>query len=175
MWINVQFRRGSGGLVAERGYYNYATATLTTGDTKVYEALHGPDAAMALLTGLPEAPSFHFALNNKIYKDNRIPPRGYEDAAFEAGQAQPVGASYADGQHWDDTAYPIPVGADYAVVSVYHQTTSKEYIEFLRDENTTDSKGDIAYDEWDLAGRSKPVLMDRRSISFLPGKILPKE
>jgi hypothetical protein len=175
MWINVKFHAGHGALVAERGAYDSLTATLTTADTKVYEVLHGPDANMALLTGLPEEASFHFALNNKIYKDNRIPPRGFTNAAFEAGQAHPVGATYADGQYWDDTSFAIPAGAAYAVVSVYHQTTSKEYIEFLQSENVTDSKGDIAYDEWDLAGQSKPVLMDRRTISFLGSKILPKQ
>jgi hypothetical protein len=174
MWINVKFHRAHGGLLLEHGYYDEATATLTTGDTKVYEVLHGLDANMALATGLPEAPSFHFALNNKIYKDNRIPPRGFANAAFEAGQAQPVGATYADGQYWDDTAFPIPSGAAYAVVSVYHQTTSREYIEFLRDTNVTDSRGDIAYDEWSLAGRSRPVLMDRRTFSFGPGKVWPQ-
>ena len=170
MWINVQFFGPHDTLIAERGHYDYATADLTTGDTKVYEILHGLDSAMATLTGLPAGESFHFGLNNTIVKDNRIPPRGFDNAAFEAGQAQPVGASYGDGQYWDDTAFAIPTGASYAIVSVYHQTTSKEYIEFLQSENTTDSKGDIAHDEWTAAGMSRPVLMDRRSISFPPQK-----
>ena len=92
--------------------------------------------------------------------------------AFEAGQAQPVGASYADGQYWDDTAFAIPVGATHAIVSVYHQTSSREYMEFLRDTNTTDNKGQIAYDEWVAAGKSRPVLMDRRAFTF-GAKVLP--
>jgi hypothetical protein len=56
---------------------------------------------------------------------------------------------------------------------VYHQTTSKEYIEFLRDSNATDGKGQIAYDEWVNAGMSKPVLMDRGTIAFTPRFVLP--
>ena len=174
MWINVQFKNYSGALVAERGHYDAVTADLTTGDTKVYEIKHGLDAAMATLTGLPAGESFHFALDNTIVKDNRIPPRGFANAAFEAGQAQPVGASYSDGQYWDDTAFTIPAGADYAIVSVYHQTSSKEYIEFLRDENTTDSKGDIVHDQWVAAGMSAPVLMDRRAFRFTDSKLLAK-
>lgn len=166
MWINVKFKTYAGALLEEHGYYDEAAAELTTGDTKVYEALHGLDAAMATLTGLPAGESFHFALNNTIVKDNRIPPRGFDNAAFEAGQAHPVGATYADGQYWDDTAFPIPVGAEFAVVSVYHQTSSKEYIEFLRDENTTDNKGDIVHDQWVAAGMSAPVLMDRKWFRF---------
>jgi hypothetical protein len=168
MWINVKFRTYAGVLLAERGHYDAISADLTTGDTKVYAVEHGLDAAMATLTGLPAGASFHFALNNTVVKDNRIPPRGFVNAAFEAGQAQPVGATYADGQYWDDTAFAIPVGADYAVVSVYHQTSSKEYIEFLRDENTTDNKGNIVHDQWVAAGMSAPVLMDRRGFRFGP-------
>ena len=174
MWINVRFYGAGNALIQEHGHYDYPTATLTTVDTKVYELLAGPDANMAALTGLPAAPSFHFALANKVYQDNRIPPRGFAHAAFEAGQVQPVGATYADGQYWDDTAFPIPLGAQRAVVSVYHQTSSKEYIEFLRDENTTDGKGQIAHDEWVAAGRSKPVLMDRRTFVFGPYNVLPR-
>ena len=173
MWLNVRFfaRRN---LLAEHGHYDYATAELTTGDTKVYEIVEGLDAAMATLTGLSAGASFHTAVNNTIVKDNRIPPRGFDNAAFEAGQAQVVGASYADGQYWDETTFPIPVGATHAIVTVYHQTTSKEYIEFLRDTNTTDGKGDIAYDEWVLAGMSKPVRMDRATVVFTPRHVLPK-
>jgi len=173
MWINVKFYGPHDVLVAERGHYDFASADLTTSDTKVYEIQHGLDANMAALTGHAEAASFHLALNNKLYKDNRIPPRGFTNAAFEAGQAQPVGASYADGQYWDDTSFAIPAGASYATVSVYHQTTSKEYIDFLHTENVTDSKGDIAYDQWVAAGRSRPVLMDRRTLAFASPHVLP--
>lgn len=173
MWLNVKFYDASDALLAERGHYDSTTATLTTADTKVYEIRHGLDAAMATTTGLPAGMSFHFVLNNTIEKDNRIPPRGFTNAAFEAGQAQVVGATYADGQYWDDTSFAIPAGAAYAVVSVYHQTTSREYIEFLRDTNTTDGKGQIAYDEWFVAGKSRPVLMDRRTFAFASPKVRP--
>jgi hypothetical protein len=175
MWLNVKFYDADDALLAERGHYDYSSATLTTGDTEVYEIRHGLDAAMAALTGLPSGASFHFALNNTIVKDNRIPPRGFTNAAFEAGQAQVVGASYSDGQYWDDTSFAIPVGASYAIVSVYYQTSSKEYVEFLDTTNVTDTKGDIVYDEWVAAGMSRPVLMDRRTIAFASPKILPKK
>jgi hypothetical protein len=172
MWLEVKFYARTE-LIAEHGHYNHAAAELTTGDTKVYELVHGLDELMAARTGLPAGPSFHFVLNNEIQKDNRIPPRGFDNAAFAAGQAAPVAAIYADGQYWDDTAFPIPAGATHATVAVYHQTTSKEYIEFLRDANTTDDTGDIAYDEWVAAGMSKPVLMDRGTLVFTPRHVLP--
>lgn len=147
MWINVQFLDAQDAIIAERGAYDFVTADLTTGDTKVYEAHHGLDAYMAGQTGKPVGESFHHVLNNKIYKDNRIPPRGFTNANFAAINASPVGATYADGQHWDDTSYSLPSGAVKARVNVYYQTTSKEYIEFLRDMNTTNTAGQVAYED----------------------------
>ena len=44
-------------------------------------------------------------------------------------------------------------------MNLLHQTTTKEYIEFLRDENTTNSRGQEAYDLWEMFGKSKPVVM----------------
>lgn len=166
MWINVRFLDASGQLIAERGRYDPVTATLTTDDTKVYEAKLGIDAAVAALSGQPEGESFHFVLNNVWLKDNRIPPRGFTNAGFAAVQAAPVGYTYADGQYWDDTAFTVPSGARRAEVTVHYQTTSREYIEFLRDANTTNSAGQIAYDQWVLQGRSAPVVMDQGAIDL---------
>lgn len=170
MWINVEFRDDALNVLAERGEYASTTADLTTPDTKVYEAKLGPDAAIAALAGLPEEPSFHFALNNKYYKDNRIPPRGFTNAAFATVQAAPVAAAYVDGQYWDDTIFHIPPTATTAVVSVYYQTASKEYITFLRDENNSNDAGDVLYEQWGLTGKSPPVLMSQRVVAGLtPG------
>ena len=159
MWINVQFLDATGLVIAERGAYDPVTAVLDGSDTRVYEVLHGIDEAMSDLTGLPVGKSFHFVLNNTIEKDNRVPPRGYESAAFAAVGAPVVGHAYAEQVYWDDVAYTIPPGAATARVRLYHQTTSKEYIEFLRDANVTDDTGQEAYDLWASLGRSAPVAM----------------
>jgi hypothetical protein len=44
-------------------------------------------------------------------------------------------------------------------VVLYYQSTSKEYIEFLRDENTTSTLGQQLYDSWVAHGRAAPVVM----------------
>jgi len=165
MWINVRFFDASGSLVAERGAYNTTTAELHGEDTKVYEGILGMDAAVAAAANRPAGPGFHFALNNVWFLDNRIPPRGFNNAEFASVQAAPVNYTYADGQYWDDTTYTAPEGAVRADVRVYHQVTTKEYIEFLRDQNTTNDKGQIAYDQWVLHGKSEPTLMDFASTS----------
>jgi len=167
MWIQVEFRNSLLETVAERGLYDTPTADLTVSDTTVFEAKLGLDAAVAAATGQAEGPSFHFALNNRYYKDNRIPPRGFSNAAFAAAQAAPVAEYYADGQYWHDTFLQIPSGATSAVVSLYYQTSSKEYITFLRDENVTNGAGDLLYDQWELTGKSPPVLMRQRVIGNL--------
>jgi hypothetical protein len=167
MWLNVQFFNASNQLMVERGAYNNATATLTTGNTKVYEAQHGLDAALAGITGKPAGPSFHFALNNKIYKDNRIPPLGFTNAAFAAAQCEPVAATYADGQNWDETLFDVPRGAASVAVTLYYQTASKEYIEFLRDENVTNAWGDTLHQQWQMTGMSPPVMMASATVPLI--------
>ncbi|MGA1516411.1 MAG: dockerin type I repeat-containing protein, partial [Phycisphaerales bacterium] len=168
MWLNVRFLNAKGGLVKEHGGYDFKTATLATEDTKVYEAKHGLDEQVANFTGLPVGKSFHLSLNNKVYSDNRIPPRGFTNEGFESVQAEPVAYHYEDGQYWDDTTFTIPAGAARAVVVLYYQTSSREYIEFLRDANTTNDRGEVLYDLWLQTGRSAPVDMDAGEILLSP-------
>ena len=158
MWLNVRFFDSNGTTIEERGAYDAVTADLTA-DTKVYAVEMGFDASIAGLTGLAAGPSFHLVLNNTIEMDNRIPPRGFTNAAFDAVHIAPVGYSYADGQYWDDSSFLIPLGAVSAEVKLKYQTTSKEYIEFLRDANSTGVEGQEAYDLWVAAGKSAPVTM----------------
>ncbi|MGA1870232.1 MAG: hypothetical protein ACMUJM_16970 [bacterium] len=80
-----------------------------------------------------------------VYKDNRIPPRGIINKAFQAVGAEVVGYQYEDGQFWDDTYYSIPETTTKVMATLYYQTSSKEYIEFLRDENKTNDVGEGLY------------------------------
>lgn len=93
------------------------------------------------LTG--ELESFHFALATGRYKDNRIPPRGFRINEAASRLSVPVWdggedpnyfapEEYAGG--YDQVALTIPDGADYVEVNLFYQTTSREYVEFLRDE-----------------------------------------
>lgn len=168
IWVNVRFYDFSGALVQEHGAYDWAEAELDTSNTKVYETKLGLDAAMAATTGLPAGESFHFALNNKIYKDNRIPPRGFTNAGFASVQASPVAYGYVDGQYWDDTLFPIPAQAFDVDVSVYYQTASKEYVTFLRDQNITNNAGEVLYDQWFATGKGPPVRIDFEQLSLPP-------
>ncbi len=168
MWINVKFLDAKGQVVVELGEFDFSTGSIVNPqDTTVYEIKLGLDAAQAALTGLQAGESFHFVLANTIEKDNRIPPRGFSNTVAAENQTVPVGASYLDGQHWDDTIFDIPGCADQVVVTVYYQLVSDEYITFLRDTNVTDNRGQIAFDLWadPLVGNNgAPVVMDMSTL-----------
>jgi hypothetical protein len=168
MWINVEVYDDTMELLHTFGHYDETTADLTVHDTKVYEAKLGIDETVAAITGLQAGPTFHFALNNVVYKDNRIPPRGFTNQAFREVQAAPIGVSYLDGQYWDDTIFRMPLGAASATVNIYYQTASKEYITFLRDANITNDDGDVLYEQWELTGQSPPVLMATLNLLIEP-------
>ena len=85
-------------------------------------------------------------------------------SAAEAIQSAPVAHTYADGDYWDDTDYFLPATAETAHVTLYYQTLSKEYVEFLRDENMTNSAGQDLYDAWAANGKSAPVAMAESTI-----------
>lgn len=175
MWLTVEFFDCTDYTVPfeVRGHYDFDTADLDTGSTKVYEMKGGLDETLAALLGRTPGPAMHFVLTNKVFKDNRIPPRGFTNLKFAAVQASPVDYAYADGQYWDDTYYEIPAYAVGARVTLYYQATTKEYIEFLRDNNpfpgNPNNRGQIAYNLWVSNGKSRPVEMARVGYPSLYG------
>ncbi len=166
MWVNVEFFDDQMGLIEDRGFYNPITGALDKDNTSVYRTDQGLDEPMAALVGLPVGPSAHLVFNNKIHFDNRIPPRGFTNAGFDAVQAAPIGVQYADGQFWDDTDYRLPLGTHSVDVKVYYQTTHRAFAEFLRDENHTNDAGTVFYNQWELSGGSPPLLMVQASITL---------
>jgi hypothetical protein len=171
MWLQVEGYDAGGQLIYSSGKYDQATGELqgyhTDPTLKVYEAEQGLTDDWAFQIGLAPGPSFHFALNNQVVNDNRIPPRGYTFEAFnKAGAApytdgKPDPDRYPDGHSWDTTLYELPDGVARGVVRLLYQTASKEYIEFLRDNNpyAGNNNGKILYDLWQQSGRSQPELM----------------
>ena len=176
MWLNVRFYDDSSVLLSESGVYDPDTGVLSEdAELKVYETKPGVDEVVAPLIGIEPGPSFHFVLNNKVFKDNRIPPRGFTNAAYEEFGGQPVAYAYEDGQYWDDTFYTIPPDAASAEVTLYYQSTSKEFVEFLRDENFTDDTGQALYDLWDQNGKCPPEMMASTIIAVTGAPACPAD
>ena len=160
MWLGVRAFDANSELVYESGAYDASTGVLTHDqDLALYEIKPGISSRLGAALSVTAGPSFHFVLNDTIYFDNRIPPRGFTNAALENIQSPVVGASYEDGEYWDSREYTLPANATLAEVTLYYQSTSKEYIEFLRDENQTNSLGQDLHDAWVAQGRAAPVAM----------------
>lgn len=167
-WINVKFFDAQGNSLSESGGYDFVTATLNVAGTKIYHADQVISDDIAAATHLPIGTQMHLALSNVVAFDNRIPPRGFTNAAFNAIGSGAVGYSYADGQYWDTTNYAIPSGAVSAVATFYYQTSTREYMEFLRD-TAANGAGLTAYNLWVQHGRSAPVAMDSATIQLTAG------
>ncbi len=167
IWLHVRALDAADAVVYESGGYDHETAELShDADLKIYHAEPGLSTRLAGAVGLTAGPSFNFALNDSIWLDNRIPPRGFTNASFLAVQAAPIGAVYADGQYWDDTTYLFPATARTVEVTLWYQATSKEYVTFLRDMNTTNTLGDDLYAAWEANGRAAPVAMASQTLAL---------
>ena len=152
MFVTVKFYDAGDNLIGEINPYDPTVGTLkglpgspsspplAAGESYVDELVYEMNAR-STLTG--EDKSFHFALADGRYKDNRIPPQGFDIANAGERLAEPVwqgvdapdyfsAAEYAGG--YDHISLLAVPGADRVEVDLYYQTTSREYMEFLRDE-----------------------------------------
>jgi len=170
MWINAVFLDSSGKVLKEIGKYAEkddtifgesvkAPTLLDPEQTRVYEILFGISEAQAKKYGAKPGKSFHSVLNDTILKDNRIPPEGFSNAAFREHLSQPVGATYADGQYWDQFELDLPEGCEKIVVSLMYESVSWEYLKFLAEENKTNDMGNRLYNVWTKTGRCPPTVM----------------
>jgi hypothetical protein len=190
MWLQVEARDAVGRVFFTSGAYNAATGVLTEDpQIKIYQTERGVwnrngQSTCDIVDGGGRH-VFNFVLNDCIKLDNRIPPLGFSGASDL--ETQPVGYTYPETSpgsgvlvNYDDTTYQIPVpGGLVAPVTVearlLYQTSSKEYIEFLRDEavnggfpddciprsfgNINMSRGEYLYQLWTQTGRSAPTVM----------------
>jgi hypothetical protein len=153
LWLNLQVRDANNVLIGESAAYDAASGVLTQdSQARVYEILQGIwDAGSGTCRTNDAAGNlqFHFVLNNCIAKDNRIPPLGFSGGTDPeirpVGLAHPpVGANVSRLANYDDAAYafdvpaatPLPLSVS---ATLYYQTASKQYIEFLSNEAQTNA------------------------------------
>ncbi len=157
MWIHIKAVDASGSVLFEDGVLGADGGLIRTPETKVYEHI-------ALAKGFPfldedgsgtvehDEQEFHFILLNFIEKDNRIPPRGFNKAAYTADGAfiiprDPKDTDYPDGQNWDITPYTIPIprftqGPVRVTATLLYQTFNREYMEFLKERDVEPTEKD---------------------------------
>ena len=193
MWIHVEVLEGDNDVIWESGAYNDATGDLDRDEqAKVYESRRGIWNELGNDTcdfvngsGVEE---FHFVLDDCIALDNRIPPLGFTGGA--SLETRPVGYTYPETSpgsgilvNYDDTSYQVPLPIDALSPLTVRATSSKEYIEFLRDESVAEdfaddcisrsgdwswpldlgpgqrSRGEFLYYLWDSGNKSAPFDM----------------
>jgi hypothetical protein len=153
MFLNVKFFDSTGTQIGEINPYEPLVTSLDGSGNEVYgsggtitysernEYLIWEAKMSSSLTGEDE--SFHFVLATDRWKDNRIPPKGFDTSNMVVRMAQPkwegvdapnyfTAVEYLGG--YDDVTVSKPPGTTTWYATLYYQTTSKEYIEFLRDE-----------------------------------------
>jgi hypothetical protein len=175
MFVNIKAYDASQNLIYEVNPYDYTVGTLKGlpsyyspnspqlgpnekyVDQLVYEIHPSSD-----LTG--EAKTFHFVLATGRYKDNRIPPRGFDIANAAARLAEPVWQGVSDNKYftaseyaggYDEVSLVIAQDASFVRVTLYYQGTSREYVEFLKAE----INGDGNTLPWDPATDPDPYIV----------------
>lgn len=156
-WLEVKLVDASGRVLYHTGAYDHEEGDrIKDDDLHTYEVLLAADGEEG----------FHFVLTDEVLQDNRIPPRGFQPSP----ETEPIGREYElqpDGSlaHWDNASFRIDIpedallGAATVTATLWYQTTSKEYIEFLRDENVTDNRGIEMYEMWERYDKGPPVEM----------------
>ncbi|MHC4553131.1 MAG: hypothetical protein ACYSUT_10275, partial [Planctomycetota bacterium] len=112
-------------------HYSPHSPALDAHEQYVYELVYEvhPKSALTLATGR--------------YKDNRIPPKGFDIAGAAERIITPVwhgvddpgyytAAEYAGG--YDQVDLQLPTDCTYVEVELFYQGTSREYVEFLKNE-----------------------------------------
>jgi cytochrome c553 len=114
--------------------------------------------------------TFHFVLNNKVIKDNRIPPYGMKYDEARKRNALPVPENQYGGgpgktyEYFDTFHLSAPQGAASAIIDLLYQPTSYEYQLFLLKANTKQNaflalEGDYMFEAWLNIGMAAPYVM----------------
>lgn len=153
-WLEVEVWDATGAPLLHSGVWDEAIADrINDPQLRTYEAR---------LNQGGNTETFHFMLSDNRLLDDRIPPRGFRPVPG----TEPVGREYPtlpDGSlaHWDEAPYAVMLPMDTPGpltirATLRYQTTSRAYVEFLRDENRTDDSGQVLYDLWLEHGMSAP-------------------
>jgi len=149
--------------VVSGAYDGDAGILLADPQIAVFEAAHGRSDG-----GLD-----HLALHDTIFKDTRIEPLGFVPDQDTA----PVGITFlrdADGGSMGAVEWTYRIrfpgsalagGTGTIEARLFHQATTREYVEALAAANGTDGKGDQLHAIWAATGRAAPVLMTTASVS----------
>jgi hypothetical protein len=162
MWLEIEVQDERGAMLFRSGVYDRDSATRSNdAQLRTYEvrmAANGQEG-------------FHFVLQDQLLEDTRLPPRGFVPSVetMPVGRAYPaIRSSDAGGTsvlaHWDDAPYevllPRTVGATVKIrATLWYQSVSREFVEFLQSANRTDGYGQRMLELWRRYDRAPPFSM----------------
>jgi hypothetical protein len=129
-------------------------------------AVHfGITGTHALQVGMPQGPSFNLALNNTVIRDTRLPPCGWDAAAYQALGIAPT-TPYASGSCTATVHYAIKPGATQIVVRLLHWSHTTPYLQFLRE--VGGESGQTVWNAWQAnlsAGQGRPFVITSQTVN----------
>jgi uncharacterized membrane protein YgcG len=144
------------------GAYDAATGAIAEAPkTRIYKAVHGRFAGGA------SEPEEHIALHDRVISDTRIPPKGFTPS-ITTMPASDGDIDFSDGsggfRSYDEATFTVAPpaalsGAQTLSARVYYQSMTREYVEFLREENTTNSAGEALHAIYEETGSAPPILV----------------
>ena len=156
-FVNVKAYSDDRSLIYQVNPYDYSVGTLKGLPHSPGSPVLGPNESyveelvyevhfQSDLTG--EQETFHSALATSRSKDNRIPPKGFDIANAAERLSEPVFHGHSEPNYYNADEYAggydavelwLPPDANYVSVTLYFQGTTREYMEFLRDEINGDA------------------------------------
>lgn len=159
-WVAVSLVDAQGNEAPLLGGYDDVTGEIVADPpTHVYKAVHGKWND-TLMMGEPEE---HLALHDMIISDTRIPPAGFVPSTNTMPTAE---IDYSDGnggyRSFDEATFTLTApdgvsGAYTLSARVYYQSMTRHYVEFLRDANTTNTKGEELEAIYQATGEAPPI------------------
>jgi hypothetical protein len=142
------------------GAYDEATGQIAaTPATHVYRAEHGS------WDGTKGVPESHLALHDMIISDTRIPPTGFTPSPTTQPSDE---IDYKDGQGgfkaFDEATFNVTIpasasGKQHLEARVYYQSMTRDYVDFLKTANNTNTKGTELSSIYEATGKAPPILV----------------
>jgi hypothetical protein len=129
-------------------------------------AVHfGITGTHALQLGMTPGPSFNLALNNTVIRDTRLPPCGWDAAAYQSLGIAPTVPYFNPGSCTATVHYTIQPGAQQIVVRVLHWSHTTPYLEFLRE--VGGEFGQTVWNAWQAnlsVGKGRPFVITSQTV-----------
>ncbi len=161
-WIGVTFVGADKKETPLAGGYD-----LATGKIQAIPAVHVYKAEHGSWDGSKGVAESHLALHDMIISDTRIPPAGFKASKTTTPTSE---IDFSDGnggyKSSDEVTLDLTWPADAAgqvtlSARLYYQSMTREYVEFLKSANTTNTKGDDLATVFQATGEGAPLVIAR--------------